>query len=599
MIGVISYGGYIPRLRLKRMSIYENMGWFAPALVMHAQGERSFCNWDEDSVTMAVAASRDCLAGGDKSAVDGVYLCSTTLPFADRLNAGILKTALNLKDEIRASDSTSSLRAGTTALIDAMSLSSKGQVLVAASDKRLSKTACNYEMWFGDGAASLLVGDTGVIAEFLGSHSVTYDFVDHYRGADRSYGYMWEERWVRDEGYGKIIPETVNGLFRKLSISMEDVDRLVFPCYFKALHRKICANLGAASEKVMDNLHEVCGETGAAHPMVMFVHALEESRPGDRILLAGFGQGCDALYFRVTDAIKELPPRQGIKGTLAARESTSNYTKFLKFRDLVETEMGIRAEAAVQTAVSVLWRKRDMVMGLVGGRCKECGTPQFPGSNICVNPRCLAVNAQEPYSFADVPAHVKSFTGDNLAVSVDPPAIYGMIQFEGGGRFMANFTDCELSDVHVGQRVDMSFRKHYTDEGRGFTGYFWKAVPIKEKRAKTEPVFEIKESSTSKEIFERFPDAFQADKAIGENLVFQWDISGTSGGAWCVIIRDGTCEVYEGTHDSPTTIIKMAFEDFAKMIAGELSSMDGFTSGRLKVKGDIMKSQLINRLFRF
>ncbi len=85
MIGIVSYGGYIPRLRLNRMSIFQEMGWFAPAIVMVAQGERSFCNWDEDSLTMAVAASQDCLKGLDKSTVEALYLCSTTLPFADRL----------------------------------------------------------------------------------------------------------------------------------------------------------------------------------------------------------------------------------------------------------------------------------------------------------------------------------------------------------------------------------------------------------------------------------------------------------------------------------------------------------------------------------
>ena len=118
MIGITSFGGYIPRLRLNRMSIYQQMGWFAPAIVMVAQGERSFCNWDEDSLTMAIAAARDCLTGMNKSEVDAVYLCSTTLPFADRLNAGIVKTALNLRDDIITQDMTSSLRSGTTAGIE-------------------------------------------------------------------------------------------------------------------------------------------------------------------------------------------------------------------------------------------------------------------------------------------------------------------------------------------------------------------------------------------------------------------------------------------------------------------------------------------------
>jgi hypothetical protein len=84
MIGIVSYGGYIPRLRLNRMSIYQQIGWLVPAVIMVAQGERSMCNWDEDSLTMAVAASRDCLKGMDKAKVDALYLASTTLPFADR-----------------------------------------------------------------------------------------------------------------------------------------------------------------------------------------------------------------------------------------------------------------------------------------------------------------------------------------------------------------------------------------------------------------------------------------------------------------------------------------------------------------------------------
>ncbi|MFC1824745.1 hydroxymethylglutaryl-CoA synthase family protein [Thermodesulfobacteriota bacterium] len=480
MIGITSFGGYIPRPRLNRMSIFKEMGWFNPVIVAVAQGERSFCNWDEDTITMAVAAARDCLKGKDKSAVDGFFLCSTTLPFSDRLNAGIVKTALNLGDNIHAADFSSSLRAGTTALIDALSVVRSGdrkQILITASDKRETKMAYNYEMWFGDGAASVLVGDTDVIAEYLGSHTVTYDFVDHFRGPDKHFDYVWEERWVRDEGYSKIIPEAIEGLFQKLSISMEDVDKLVFPCFFKAEHKKIAKRLGATPEKVIDNLHEVCGETGTAHPLVMLVQALEEAEPGDRILVAGFGQGCDALYFKVTDAIKEMPARQGIQGSLAHKKVIEEYSRYLKFRDLIPTEMGIRAESPTMTAMTVLWRKRETVLGFVGGKCSECGTPQFPKMDICVNPQCKAVGTQEPYEFSDQPAFVKSFTGDHLAVSLDPPAIYGLVQFENGGRIFTDFTDCEISQVKVGQPATFSFRRRYVDKERGFSGYFWKAVP--------------------------------------------------------------------------------------------------------------------------
>ncbi|BBO78403.1 hypothetical protein DSCW_58200 [Desulfosarcina widdelii] len=481
IIGITSFGAYIPRLRLERMAIFQSMGWFAPATVMVAQGERSMCNWDEDSLTMAVTASRACLTGIDKSGIDGLYLASTTLPFADRQNAGIAATALNLKNEILAADFSASQKAGTSALIsalDAVKAGDRKQVMVAAADRRETKAAYFYEMWFGDGAAALCVGSDNVIAEFLGSHSVSHDFVDHYRASGKTYDYMWEERWARDEGYAKIIPEAVQGLMAKLNITMEDVDRLVFPCFFKAEHRKIARLLGADKDKVADNLHEVCGETGTAHSLLMLCQALETARPGDRILVAGFGQGCNALYFRVTDAIAELPARDGVDGSLANKLTIDNYPKFLKFRDLIQTEMGIRAEAPTQTAMTALWRKRHMLLGLVGGRCEACDTPQFPKTEVCVNPSCGAMHSQVDYEFADRPAAIKTFTADLLAVSVDPPHCYGMIQFEGGGRMMADFTDCTMDDLKVGLPMRMVFRKRTEDKERGFVNYFWKATPI-------------------------------------------------------------------------------------------------------------------------
>jgi 3-hydroxy-3-methylglutaryl CoA synthase/NAD(P)-dependent dehydrogenase (short-subunit alcohol dehydrogenase family)/putative sterol carrier protein len=491
MIGICAHGGYIPRYRLDRMSIFQSMGWLQPAIVALAQGEKAIRNWDEDSLTMAVAASRDCLTGVDRKTVDGLYLCSTTLPFGDRLNAGIVKTALQLDDGIQALDLTATMRAGTSGIINAFTAVKAGErrrVLVTATDARDTKPVSFYEMWYGDGAASVLIGDTDVIAEFKGSYSVTHDFVDHYRGAENKFSYTWEERWVRDEGYGKIIPEVVNGLFKKLSLTMEDVDTLVFPCLFKGDHKKIAKKLGATPEKVIDNHHEVCGETGTAHPLVMLSSALEKAKPGDKILLVGFGQGADALYFEVTPQIEKLTPRQGIGGSLENKKILDNYTKYLTFREHLVPDFGIRKEGPSQTALTVLWRRRDMLLGLVGGKCRECGTPQFPSQRTCVNPDCTAVDSQDPYCFQDEEAVVMTFTGDYLAVSYDPPAIYGVVEFKNGGRFIADYTDCELDDVVIGRAVKMTFRKRYHDKERGFHGYFWKAIsqPPSEEELKLE-----------------------------------------------------------------------------------------------------------------
>ncbi len=480
MVGIVSYGGYIPRRRLNRMSVIQEMGWYTPALMMVANGERSMCNWDEDSLTMAVASARDCISGYDKSKIDGLFLATTTPSFADRQNAGIVAAALNLREDIVTADFTSSLKSGTTALISAIESLKSGEkknVLVAASDHRKTKSASFYEMWFGDGSASLLIGADNVIAEYKGSYSLSLDFVDHYRGGSREFDYTWEERWIRDEGYAKIIPQAINGLFKKYGLSSRDVTKFVYPCFISREHKGIAKKIGASKEQIVDNMHEVTGETGTAHPLLMLTAVLEQSKPGDKIVVASFGQGSDVLLFEVTDNITKLSPRTGIKGSLANRKEEASYAKFLKFNELINAETGIRAEAETQTALTTLWRNRKMILGFVGGKCKKCGTVQYPKTNVCVNPKCNAFHTQEDYEFSDKEAKVMSFTGDYLAVAVEPPVIYGMVQFNGGGRTLLDFTDCDLENIQVGQAMKLSFRKKYYDKDRGFTGYFWKATP--------------------------------------------------------------------------------------------------------------------------
>jgi 3-hydroxy-3-methylglutaryl CoA synthase len=438
------------------------------------------CNWDEDSLTMAVAAARDALKGFDKSQIDALYLASTTLPFLDRENAGIMREALNLSNQLTTADFASSQKAGTSAVIaalDAVGSGNKDNILVVASDGRRARAASSQEMLFGDGASALSVGKGNLIADFLGSFSVSYDFVDHYRGRDELFDYNWEERWVRDEGYMKIYPEVIQGLLTKTGSHIADISRLIYPCFLKRAHAEVARTIGAKPEQISDNLNEQIGECGTAHPLIMLVRELENAKPGDKLLVAGFGQGANALLFQVTDHINNLPARKAVSGHLELRQEVKDYTKFLRFRDLLPTETGIRGEAPKQTALSSLWRDRKLVLGFLGGRCRECGTLQIPKGRICVKPGCGAVDSQDDFEFADLKGRISTFTADMLAVSLDPPAIYGMIDFDGGGRMLMNFTDCTLEEVEVGVPVELSFRKKYYDDQRSFTGYFWKAIP--------------------------------------------------------------------------------------------------------------------------
>ncbi|MBW1644436.1 MAG: hydroxymethylglutaryl-CoA synthase family protein, partial [Deltaproteobacteria bacterium] len=171
MFGICSYGGYVPKYRLNRGLVYAAMGWMNPANIANAAGEKAVANFDEDSITMAVAAGIDALNGIDRSTVDAVYFASTTMPYKERLNAGIITPALGLRDHVRAADFSGGIKAGTTALIAALEgVESKrlNNVVVTASDCRLGKPSSPQELIFGDAAAALIVGSKDVIAEFKG-----------------------------------------------------------------------------------------------------------------------------------------------------------------------------------------------------------------------------------------------------------------------------------------------------------------------------------------------------------------------------------------------------------------------------------------------
>ena len=99
-------------------------------------------------------------------------------------------------------------------------------------------------------------------------------------------------------------------------------------------------------------------------------------------------------------------------------------------------------------------------------------------------------------------------------------------------------------------------------------------------------------------VFDQMPSAFNKDAAAGVDVVFQYVITGDGGGEYSVTIKDGTCTVTPGAHEKPTTTLKISGGDFLDLIGGKLPAMQAYTTGKLKITGDVMKSQLIEKLFK-
>lgn len=478
MVGIKSYGAHIPRFRLDRniMQLALLFLGFGPL-----RGEKAVANWDEDSITMAVAAAKDCINGESRDKIDGMYFATTSQTYALRQNAGIVAAALDINTNCRTADFTDSTKSGTAALLaaaDAISAGSLNSCLISAADCRVSKVGSNGDYTYGDGAASFLLGKNDVIATIDGSYSTSHDFVDRRRLEGERLEHMWEERFIRDAGYMKFIPEAVMGLVKKYNLNIKDFSKVIYSCAFTGAHSALAKTLGLTPEQVQDPLLMTVGDTGVAQPLMMLVAALEDAKPGDKIMVVSFGQGCDAFYLTVTENITKVKGKKGIKRNLANKVALGSYEKYLAFRKLMPVEIGIRGEETIFTSFSIVSRENRELYGMVGTKCKKCGTPAWPVQRICPNPNCGAIDQTEPYVFYDKLGNIFTYTSDFLAPSIDPPAAYGFIDFEGGGRCGLDFTDCDPNALKVGMPVELTFRIKFADEKRAAVNYGWKAMPV-------------------------------------------------------------------------------------------------------------------------
>ena len=478
--GIREFGAYLPRSRLERTAIAAATRWAKGARGGKASGQRSYCNWDEDSVTMAVEAARDCLAGRGRGSVGSLTLACTTLPFADRSNAGIVATALDLAESTTVADVASCQRAGTSALLAALLRpASAGDTVVVASDRRLARPGSEQEMNYGHGAAALLVAHgPDLQAELLGHATTMADFVDHYRVEGTDFDYVLEERWVRDAGYLQIVPRTIARALEHAGITAMQVRHFVAqgPRRFALAAAKAA---GIPAEAVVDDLHASCGDTGTAHPLLLLAGALETAAAGDVVVVAGFGQGCDAIVLGATGRGAGTRGGRGVAAALSRGVADGEYVRFLSNCGLVEMDWGMRAERDNRTSQSAAWRRHRDVTAFVGGRCSACGTIQFPRSRACVNPDCRAFDTQQDHALAETTARVKTFTEDWLAFTRAPPLVYGNVTFDVGGNLYTEFTDTLPGELAIGASVRFVFRIKDFDPTRAFRRYSWKATPAR------------------------------------------------------------------------------------------------------------------------
>ncbi|MEM8683279.1 MAG: hypothetical protein AAGA33_09210 [Pseudomonadota bacterium] len=464
--GILACGTYVPRHRLPGQLVADAHAWFQPSLKSVSGLSRSFANWDEDALTMAVEAGRRCLSESGDS-VDHLAIASTTLPFADRSNAGIIREALDLGSHIDLSENGGSQRAASSTLSMALRTAGDTRTLLLASDCYDSQPAAADEASTGHAAAGVVLGPGEPIATLKASVTLNQDFVDHYRSAGDAFNYSLEPRWTRDAGYKNQVVAAWSQCL--VDADLDRVDRLLVAApggLASALAKSLSQeNAGAA-------LSRSIGYAGSAQALLVLADALGHANAGETVALLAVGQGIDLMIFDVKRSAPLTPSGEPL--------IEDNYTRYLATRRLLAIDEGIRAERDNRTSQSAAWRKHEAVTAFKGGKCSQCGTVQYPMSRICVD--CGASDSQVLVPLSSRHGKVRSFTEDWLAFTQRPPLVFGNVGFGDGANVMMEFTDVLPGQLEVDTPVELRFRIKDLDERRGFRRYFWKPTPASESR---------------------------------------------------------------------------------------------------------------------
>jgi hydroxymethylglutaryl-CoA synthase len=464
MRGIRSYAAYIPYRRLDRSAVAAVFGG------SKGRGQRAVASFDEDTTTMGFEAARLAIRSIGGASPDALWFATAEPAYAERTNATGIHAGLRLDSTVAVMDMNGAVRCGVGAFLAA----SRGldEVLVVAAGMRGGLPMSADETEGGDGGAALLVGDDSdgpVIAEYLGGASETEEFVDRWRAPGSPRSRRWEERFG-ETVYVPMAERAWNAALKACELNPDQVDVAVVTGTHARAVRAAAGKLGAKS--VADNLDAVVGNTGASHFGIVLADALDKAEPGTTIAMVVLADGVDVLIFRTTDAIASFSPAKPVADQIA-RSALVPYGKFLTWRNMVEVEPPNRPTPN-RPSSSAAARSTDWKFGFVGSRDRQTGIVHLPPQRVGIYGGTTDDMEEVPES--ETLATVATYTVDRLIYSESPPVIFAVLDFDGGGRFPCQLTDCDVDDVKVGTRVEMTLRRLFTADG--IHNYFWKARPI-------------------------------------------------------------------------------------------------------------------------
>jgi hydroxymethylglutaryl-CoA synthase len=344
MEGIVGYGVYVPRYRIRTEEIARahsrDTATAAKGLLIE---EKAVAGLDEDSATIAVAASRNALLRARISAtrIGGVYAGSESHAYAVKPDAGIIGEALAIGHRYMAADLEFACKAGTAAMQIALGLIKAGMIdygLAVGADTGDGRPGDVLEYSAAAGGAAFILGRENVIAEIEATCSYSSDTPDFWRRELQQYP-RHAERFTGPPAYFRHTVEATNALLKETGLLATDFDHVVFHMPNGKYPLKAAALLGIPPEKLNTGLVvSRIGNTFSASSLIGLASVLDGAGPDERILMTSFGSGAgsDAFSIRTTDAIV---------GRAALAPTTTDYVDdrhYLTYADYLQHTGGVK-----------------------------------------------------------------------------------------------------------------------------------------------------------------------------------------------------------------------------------------------------------------
>jgi hydroxymethylglutaryl-CoA synthase len=448
MAGVLAYAAYVPCHRV-------NLGRRA----------RAVAGADEDSTTMAVAAARAALRPGTP-APDLLLLATTSPAYLDKTNATAVHAALALPAAVSALDLGAAPRSGAGAV--RLGLRQPGTTLALLSDIRTGRSGSTDEREGGDAAAALLLtgDDVPVLAEVLSEASATAEHLERWRLPAEHVSHRWDDSFAADAA-APLAEQALTAALKDACVTADDVDVLVVAGFSTKVVHRVAAQSGVRADARLVELADV-GSVGTAQIGLLLAAALDRAVPGDVVALITIGDGVEAAVLRATALLAEH--RSNLRAQLDGPHRQVRYTDWLGWRGMLQVEPS-RAAAPRGISAPAAAREREWKFALTGSRCRGCGTRHLPPQRICLS--CQS-ELMDPEPLGASLGTVVTCSTDRLAWSCAGPAVFAIVDLDGGGRIEVEATDA--NHLSRGQRVELVFRRLHTADARH--NYFWKACPV-------------------------------------------------------------------------------------------------------------------------